>query len=409
MSAALDISHLPPPAANDNAVLPARSRLRRCAAIVTLCRLRPLRAHDGNLKRVRSVVNGRTIYNVYNMAGQLVHVDERPYTDAQAQSVPEKRTDYVKLNGMAIARVENKTTPIYSFSDHLGSPVAVWKQGGSIERERYMPFGIAMDNPASLKDQAGFTGHIKDSATGLNYMQARSYDPVLGRFLSIDPMSFLQSGNPAQFNRYTYGNNDPVNLIDPDGAQAVRPPIRPTPRGHNGGPPMLQYSTPITPIRNINPDFRPAQMGFVRDNNSIPDWNNYINDIGHQYNILGTGNLDGSRTSTINDTGGMTGASIQNVLANSTLDKTLKGNGFQFQGSGGLSGAADAFKSITGQSLANGNNAKVSIGATDVNVNFHHSKTSGAATVQINLSTSRPGSRIKARTTVKIRFEEQNK
>ena len=36
-------------------------------------------------------------------------------------------------------------------------------------------------------DLKGFTGHIRDSATGLNYMQARYYDPVLGRFLSIDP------------------------------------------------------------------------------------------------------------------------------------------------------------------------------------------------------------------------------
>ncbi|WP_415812060.1 RHS repeat domain-containing protein [Litorimonas haliclonae] len=172
--------------------------------------------YDGNLKRVKSVVNGRTIYNVYDASGALAHVHE-----LAASGQPEKRTDYVKLNGMAIARVENKTTPIYSFSDHLGSPVAVWKQGGSIERERYMPFGIAMDNPASLKDQAGFTGHIKDSATGLNYMQARSYDPVLGRFLSIDPVTFLDTEEPDYFNRYSYTANDPINYFDPNGEKKV--------------------------------------------------------------------------------------------------------------------------------------------------------------------------------------------
>ncbi|CAM3879449.1 RHS repeat-associated core domain-containing protein [Litorimonas haliclonae] len=80
-----------------------------------------------------------------------------------------------------------------------------------------MPFGIAMDNPASLKDQAGFTGHIKDSATGLNYMQARSYDPVLGRFLSVDPVTFLDQPYPGQFNRYAYTWNDPINATDPNG------------------------------------------------------------------------------------------------------------------------------------------------------------------------------------------------
>ena len=63
----------------------------------------------------------------------------------------------------------------------------------------------------------GFTGHIKDSDTGLNYMQARYYDPVIGRFLSVDPVGFLDTGSPSMFNRYAYSVNDPVNNIDPSG------------------------------------------------------------------------------------------------------------------------------------------------------------------------------------------------
>jgi RHS repeat-associated protein len=60
------------------------------------------------------------------------------------------------------------------------------------------------------------------NASGLTYMQARYYDPVIGRFLSIDPVGFVESGNnPAMFNRYGYGFNDPVNKIDPDGKQAL--------------------------------------------------------------------------------------------------------------------------------------------------------------------------------------------
>lgn len=38
--------------------------------------------------------------------------------------------------------------------------------------------------------------------------------------MSIDPVTFLQSGDPAMFNRYAYANNDPVNRIDPDGRQS---------------------------------------------------------------------------------------------------------------------------------------------------------------------------------------------
>ncbi len=72
---------------------------------------------------------------------------------------------------------------------------------------------------STINDQAGFTGHIKDSATGLNYMQARYYDPLIGRFLSSNPIEF-SSQRPEMFGSYTYVGNDPINLIDPEGESA---------------------------------------------------------------------------------------------------------------------------------------------------------------------------------------------
>ncbi len=47
-------------------------------------------------------------------------------------------------------------------------------------------------------------------------MQARYYDPVIGRFLSNDPAGFAEMG-PGYFNRYSYTFNDPVNKTDPTG------------------------------------------------------------------------------------------------------------------------------------------------------------------------------------------------
>jgi uncharacterized protein RhaS with RHS repeats len=46
------------------------------------------------------------------------------------------------------------------------------------------------------------------------YMQARYYDPVIGRFYSNDPVGFT---NVHTFNRYAYANNNPYKYIDPDG------------------------------------------------------------------------------------------------------------------------------------------------------------------------------------------------
>jgi len=40
---------------------------------------------------------------------------------------------------------------------------------------------------------------------------------VMGRFLSIDPVTFMDTGEPSQFNRYMYSDNDPINRFDPDG------------------------------------------------------------------------------------------------------------------------------------------------------------------------------------------------
>jgi RHS repeat-associated protein len=164
--------------------------------------------YDGNLRRVRNQINGKTIYNVYDVSGKLVHT-----RDFGSNRV----SDYILANGKTIARW-GAGHWVYNHDDHLGSTVAATHHNGTVNaRMRYAPFGLAMDDPTVLRDGAGFTGHLKDSNTGLNYMQARYYDPVMGRFLSIDPVTFLDTGDTSQFNRYVYASNDPINRFDPNG------------------------------------------------------------------------------------------------------------------------------------------------------------------------------------------------
>ena len=56
-------------------------------------------------------------------------------------------------------------------------------------------------------------------------MQARYYDPVIGRFYSNDPVgavSHLGTSNGIHgFNRYAYANNNPYRYIDPNGESSV--------------------------------------------------------------------------------------------------------------------------------------------------------------------------------------------
>jgi RHS repeat-associated protein len=102
----------------------------------------------------------------------------------------------------------------YIHTDALGSPVAVTNSSGAvIERTVYEPYGAVINRP--LTNGPGYTGHVADAVTGLNYMQQRYYDPALGRFLSSDPVTATSAG--TNFNRYWYGNNNPYKFTDPDG------------------------------------------------------------------------------------------------------------------------------------------------------------------------------------------------
>lgn len=102
----------------------------------------------------------------------------------------------------------------YVHTDGLGS-VSVMTDGNRdiIERREYEPYGASIGSPV---DGVGYTGHVMDIATGLTYMQQRYYDQLLGKFLSVDPVSAYQ--NPVgMFNRYKYAANNPYRFIDPDG------------------------------------------------------------------------------------------------------------------------------------------------------------------------------------------------
>ena len=69
---------------------------------------------------------------------------------------------------------------------------------------------------APVEDGIGYAGHVSDGVTGLSYMQQRYYDPGIGRFLSVDPVT-ANVNTGANFNRYWYANNNPYRFIDPDG------------------------------------------------------------------------------------------------------------------------------------------------------------------------------------------------
>ena len=55
-----------------------------------------------------------------------------------------------------------------------------------------------------------------DKEIGMYYLIARYYNPNHGVFLSVDPDPGDED-DPVTMNGYTYGDNNPVMKVDPDG------------------------------------------------------------------------------------------------------------------------------------------------------------------------------------------------
>jgi len=120
-------------------------------------------------------------------------------------------TDYYYLGDKLVARKKGSAVT-YIHTDYLGSPAAETNSSGTVTaRMHYQPFGASIETP---KDDVGYTGHKFDKDLGLSYMQARYYDPAIGRFYSNDPIGFR---DVHSFNRYAYANNNPYKYTDPTG------------------------------------------------------------------------------------------------------------------------------------------------------------------------------------------------
>ncbi|KQU79357.1 hypothetical protein ASD00_36545 [Ensifer sp. Root31] len=98
--------------------------------------------------------------------------------------------------------------------DHLSSVRLVTDANGNlVEQTGYAAFGERTNT--TMQTQKGYIGERFDPETGLQYLNARYYDPTFGRFISPDDWDPTRAG--VGTNRYAYAGNDPINNSDPNG------------------------------------------------------------------------------------------------------------------------------------------------------------------------------------------------
>ncbi|MBE0367294.1 RHS repeat-associated core domain-containing protein [Pseudoalteromonas aurantia] len=145
--------------------------------------------YDGFNRRVKQQDANGVSYSMYSQDGTLLYREKGALSGAG--------TNYIYLGQKLIAKYGDVTPQTVAQS-----------------RQHYRAFGETIETP---KDDVGYTGHKFDTDLGLSYMQARYYDPVIGRFYSNDPVGYTSENPVMSFNRYLYVNNNPYKYTDPNG------------------------------------------------------------------------------------------------------------------------------------------------------------------------------------------------
>ena len=181
--------------------------------------------YDADGKRAVTEGNGVTQVSIYDTAGRLL-MDVEPGLAPGCATASERifcssfekpaahlaATRYVYLGRHLIGK-DGTDGLRYLHTDALGSLLAETNASKAVTaRYHYQPYGRPV---GAAPVGPGYAGHVMD-ASGLTYMQARYYDPQLGRFLSTDPVE-PDTMTGANFNRYAYAGNNPYSKYDPDG------------------------------------------------------------------------------------------------------------------------------------------------------------------------------------------------
>jgi len=121
---------------------------------------------------------------------------------------------------VAVFRENENAQLHYTLRDHLGSTRAIVKGVPDVtpcvaQYTNYHPFGQVQEEWGTYAHTFKYTGKERDKHSSFDYVYfgARYYDPITGRFLSIDPASQFASG-------YMFAGNNPIMLVDADGQWA---------------------------------------------------------------------------------------------------------------------------------------------------------------------------------------------
>lgn len=169
-----------------------------------------------NARNQMGTLNGAGVqYDAFGRRIQNAAGTSFLYDRANAVQELSGTTVTANLLSGGVDEVFNRTDSSGAFAqlkDALGSTFALADANGNVQTSyTYDPFGKTSVTGTTNGNEFQYAGR-ENEGNGLYFYRARCYSPLLGRFISEDPMGFA-----AGMNSYRYVGDDPQNGSDPFG------------------------------------------------------------------------------------------------------------------------------------------------------------------------------------------------
>ena len=181
--------------------------------------------YDINSIRTKKVVNGKT----HNYVVNGTQILQEKIVEGTSTTIINYHYDLNKVIGFTYNKGDKTSSYIYRRNlqdDIIGIYDSLGNEVGEYAYDAYGKCYVKYNNNSSEEEKTilntnpfRYRGYYYDNETGLYYLNARYYDPSIGRFISPDVLTILDEtkGQINGLNLYMYCNNNPVMYVDPSG------------------------------------------------------------------------------------------------------------------------------------------------------------------------------------------------
>ena len=130
---------------------------------------------------------------------------------------------YYVRNGQndIIGLIDGSGTQVVSYTyDSWGKPVVTDAEKNDANDTVKDGITGSLANTVGVKNPYRYRGYRYDTETGLYYLNSRYYNPEWGRFINADAIAG-STGELLSHNVFAYCKNNPVNMHDPNGTEAI--------------------------------------------------------------------------------------------------------------------------------------------------------------------------------------------